>query len=134
LGAGSRYAFALPNGVVVPDPASRFQPDYIDGESEVVDASQFVWQQSFQGRPWHEAVIYELHIGSFTTEGTWAAAATKLRHLVELGVTVVQIMPVAEFFAISTGAMTARSGLPLQRATASPMTSVGSSTRRIGTA
>jgi maltooligosyltrehalose trehalohydrolase len=98
LGVGSRYTFMLPNGEVIPDPASRFQPDDIDGESVVVDASQFVWQQSFQGRPWNEAVIYELHIGSFTPDGTWAAAATKLDHLVDLGVTVVQIMPVAEFF------------------------------------
>jgi maltooligosyltrehalose trehalohydrolase len=98
VGPGALYAFALPGGDTIPDPASRFQPNGVDGLSEVVDPCAYRWGPAFQGRPWHEAVIYELHIGSFTPEGTWDAAARRLGHLSELGVTVLQIMPVAEFF------------------------------------
>jgi maltooligosyltrehalose trehalohydrolase len=98
IGTGAGYTFVLPDGETIPDPASRFQPADIDGHSEVVDPAGYVWGPAFQGRPWHESVIYELHIGSFTPEGTWEAAASKLDHLSELGVTVLQIMPVAAFF------------------------------------
>lgn len=95
---GSLYWFALGRGLEVPDPASRFQPQDVAGPSEVIDTSRYVWHHAdWKGRPWHEAVIYEMHIGSFTPEGTFLAAIEKLPHLVELGVTAVEIMPIADF-------------------------------------
>lgn len=95
---GDRYRFLLPNGQAVPDPASRHQPDGVHGPSEVTNPAAYHWQEAnWQGRPWHEAVIYELHIGSFTPEGTFRAAIEKLDHLVKLGVTALEIMPVAAF-------------------------------------
>src|ERR1700761_6209856 len=73
--AGSRYKFVLPDGTRVPDPASRFQPFDIHGPSEVVDPTSFRWQDvEWKGREWNEAVLYELHVGAFTDEGTFLAA------------------------------------------------------------
>ena len=96
--AGTRYRFVLPDGMRVPDPASRYQPDDVHGPSEVVDVSAWSWNDSgWSNRPWGEAVIYELHIGAFTPEGTFRAAIEKLDHLRRLGVTALEIMPVAEF-------------------------------------
>src|SRR4051812_30964652 len=69
--AGSRYRFVLPNGMRVPDPASRYQPEDVHGRSEVIDPSQWQWSQEWKGRPWEEAVIYELHVGAFTPGGTF---------------------------------------------------------------
>ena len=81
-----------------PDPASRFQPQGVHGPSQVIDASQYRWQDAdWRGVAMQGQVIYELHIGAFTTEGTWAAAIDKLSHLRDLGVTVVEVMPVNEF-------------------------------------
>src|SRR5687768_10307690 len=66
-GAGTRYHFVLPDGTRVPDPASRFQPFDVHGRSEVVDPHAFRWTDAgWTGRPWHEAVLYELHVGTFT--------------------------------------------------------------------
>src|SRR4051812_20408861 len=99
--AGTRYRFRLggPEGHLVPDPASRYQPEGPHGPSEVVDPSAFPWtDDSWQGPASIEGqVLYELHIGTFTPEGTWAAASEELPHLAELGVTVLELMPVAEF-------------------------------------
>jgi malto-oligosyltrehalose trehalohydrolase len=96
--AGSLYRFALDRGLQVPDPASRFQPQDVSGPSEVIDTSQYVWLNlDWKGRPWHEAVIYELHVGSFTPEGTFRAAMEKLPHLAELGVTAIELMPIGDF-------------------------------------
>jgi malto-oligosyltrehalose trehalohydrolase len=96
--AGWRYHFVLPGGSRVPDPASRFQPDDVHGPSEVVDPQLYRWHDAtWSGLPWHRAVVYELHIGTFTPEGTFAAAIGRLNHLVALGVTAVQLMPVADF-------------------------------------
>jgi malto-oligosyltrehalose trehalohydrolase len=96
--AGARYAFAFPGADVrVPDPASRFQPDGVHAPSEVVDPRAYAWQQAgWRGRPWHEIVLYELHVGTFTPEGTYAAAAARLDALAELGVTAVELMPLAQ--------------------------------------
>ena len=70
--AGSLYQFVLPDGLAVPDPASRFQPQDVHGPSEVVDPRQYRWHDAgWHGRPWHEAVIYELHVGCFTAAGTY---------------------------------------------------------------
>ena len=95
---GSRYMFYLPDGKKVPDPASRYQPEDVDGPSEVVDPLVFEWTDlGWRGRPWEECVFYELHIGTFTPEGTFRAAADKLEYLAELGITALQIMPLADF-------------------------------------
>ena len=78
-GAGSRYKFLIDGKIAVPDPASHFQPDDVAGPSEVVDHQQFEWKNvRWHGRPWNEAVILELHIGTFTPEGTLRSAIDKL--------------------------------------------------------
>ena len=96
--SGSRYRFVLPDGTRVPDPASRFQPEDVHGPSEVFDEAAYPWRdRQWRGRAWHEAVVYELHVGSFTREGTFQAARKRLQHLVDLGVTAIELMPVADF-------------------------------------
>ena len=96
--AGDRYGFKLPDGLRVPDPASRRNPDDVHGASEVVDPHAYRWNDAeWCGRPWHEAVIYELHIGTFTPEGTFGAAKERLAEVAALGFTVIEIMPVADF-------------------------------------
>jgi maltooligosyltrehalose trehalohydrolase len=97
-GAGSRYGFVLPDGQRVPDPASRFQPEDVHGPSEVIDGASYEWHDGdWRGRTWTQAVIYELHIGTFTQDGTFLAAIDRLQHLVQLGVTAIQLMPVGDF-------------------------------------
>jgi maltooligosyltrehalose trehalohydrolase len=96
--AGAAYAFRIDGGPVVPDPASRCNPQGVHGESRVVDPLQFAWDdESWRGRPWEEAVIYELHVGSFTPQGTFAAVIERLDPLADLGVTAIELMPVAAF-------------------------------------
>jgi malto-oligosyltrehalose trehalohydrolase len=81
----------------VPDPASRFQPEDVHGPSEVIDPRRFDWQdEAWRGRPWEETVLYELHVGAFTEEGRYDGIVEHLDHLVELGVTAVELMPLAE--------------------------------------
>lgn len=95
---GTRYRFVLPDGLEIPDPASRFQPQDVHGPSEVVDLSFYRWKTTdWAGRPWEEMVIYEMHIGCFTPEGTFKAAIEHLDYLQQLGVTALQIMPLSEF-------------------------------------
>ncbi|HVY79551.1 MAG TPA: alpha-amylase family glycosyl hydrolase, partial [Steroidobacteraceae bacterium] len=97
-GVGSRYWFVLPDGTRVPDPASRFQPEDVGGPSEVIDTHRFAWTDaSWRGRPWNEAVLYELHVGTFTPAGTFAGAQEKLPHLAALGVTAIELMPIGDF-------------------------------------
>lgn len=96
--AGDRYRFRLPDGLRVPDPASRCNPDDVHGASQVTDPHAYAWRHdAWRGRPWEEAVIYELHVGAFTTEGTFDAARRRLRTLADLGITAVELMPVADF-------------------------------------
>ncbi len=97
--AGQRYSFRGDgDDYNYPDPASCFQPLGVHGPSEVIDGSGFHWSdQNWQGVTLPGQVIYELHVGTWTPEGTWQAAMDKLPHLVELGVTLVEVMPVAEF-------------------------------------
>src|ERR1700710_562387 len=74
IDAGARYRFILPDGQPVPDPASRYQPEGVDGWSEVVDPRAFGWTDlGWTSRPWEEVVIYELHVGTFTEEGSFRA-------------------------------------------------------------
>jgi len=95
---GSRYSYVVGEGLRVPDPASRYQPEDVHGPSEVIDPEDYDWQDgAWRGRAWDEAVIYELHIGTFTPAGTFRGAIDKLDHLAAIGVTLIEIMPVADF-------------------------------------
>ncbi|MGW0826035.1 malto-oligosyltrehalose trehalohydrolase [Streptomyces sp. NPDC002845] len=94
---GTRYGFALGDGPVLPDPRSRRQPDGPDGLSAVVDHERYAWRAPWAGRALPGAVLYELHVGTYTREGTLDAAAERLGHLVELGVTHVELMPLCPF-------------------------------------
>ena len=99
LAGGARYGFRLDDDPqVIPDPASRYQPDGPDGLSQVIDPLVFAWSdQSWKGLGGTGHVIYEMHVGTFTTEGTWQAAAVELAELGRFGVTVVEVLPVADF-------------------------------------
>jgi maltooligosyltrehalose trehalohydrolase len=93
---GDAYFYMLGTGEKVPDPASRAQADDVHGPSLVVDPAAFEWRQTkWRGRPWHEAVLYELHPGSF---GGFAGLRAELNRLADLGVTAIELMPVADFF------------------------------------
>lgn len=93
--AGDAYRWVI-EGTAYPDPAARAQVGDVHGASKLVDPA-FAWQATWGGRPWHEAVVYELHLGTFTADGTLAAAQGQLVRLCELGVTMIELMPVAQF-------------------------------------
>ena len=98
VSAGCRYRFRLNDEDSYPDPASRFQPEGPHGPSEVVDPSAFFWSDGdWPGAGLRGAVIYELHIGTFTTAGTWDAARRELPALRDLGINVIEVMPIADF-------------------------------------
>ena len=98
LGAGTRYRVMVDGRGPFPDPASRFQPHGVHGSSEVIDPASFAWSdRAWRGRPLEQLVLYELHVGAFTPEGTFAAAIDKLPHVAALGVTAIEIMPLADF-------------------------------------
>ena len=95
---GSEYQYVLDDGMAIPDPASRAQKADVNGPSLVVDPHHYHWQHiDWQGRPWEESVVYELHIGTFTPEGTFQAAITRLSWLAALGITQIELMPLAQF-------------------------------------
>ncbi|HZC05102.1 MAG TPA: malto-oligosyltrehalose trehalohydrolase [Ktedonobacterales bacterium] len=97
-GAGDTYTFSVDGSEPLPDPRSPWQPGGVFGPSCLVDHGAFVWSdQRWQAPPFSSAIIYELHVGTFTREGTFDAAIAHLDHLAELGVTHVEIMPVAQF-------------------------------------
>ncbi|HUQ24042.1 MAG TPA: malto-oligosyltrehalose trehalohydrolase [Burkholderiales bacterium] len=95
--AGTLYRYRIDGKHLVPDPASRFQPRDVDGPSEVVDPAAFRWKDGWKGMPWREAVIYELHVGTFTPEGTYAGVVQKLNYLKDTGITAIELMPLADF-------------------------------------
>jgi maltooligosyltrehalose trehalohydrolase len=98
VGAGTLYRYRVDGKGPFPDPASRFQPDGVHGPSQIVDPGQFEWSdQQWSGIEMTDLVLYELHIGTFTPEGTFAAAAKRLAWLKDLGVTAVELMPVSDF-------------------------------------
>lgn len=95
---GDLYHFALPDGTRVPDPASRYQPRDVHGPSQIIDPEAYRWTcEHWRGRPWSEAILYELHVGCFTPDGTFRSAAERLPYLSRLGVTALEVMPVADF-------------------------------------
>ncbi|EEP5312429.1 malto-oligosyltrehalose synthase [Salmonella enterica] len=95
---GTEYNFVLSDGMVVPDPASRAQKTDVNGPSYVVDPGSYAWRNTgWKGSRWEQTVVYEMHTGTFTPEGTFRAAIAKLPYLAELGVTVIEVMPVAQF-------------------------------------
>jgi maltooligosyltrehalose trehalohydrolase len=96
-GAGTRYRFSLDGGPVRPDPRSPWQPEGIDGPSAAVDHGSFGWtDEGWRGLSLASTVVYELHVGTFSPEGTFDGAIAYLGHLVELGVNAIELMPVAE--------------------------------------
>jgi maltooligosyltrehalose trehalohydrolase len=99
VGAGVRYRFRVNDGdALYPDPASRFQPDGPHGSSCIVDYTGFSWTDSeWSGLTLKGQVFYEMHVGTFTKEGTWHAAAQQLEELARIGITVIEMMPVADF-------------------------------------
>ena len=95
---GDSYAFRLEDGTEIADPASRAQVKNLEGRSVLVDPAAYAWQETgWKGRPWEEAILYELHVGTFTREGTFRAAIDRLPHLHHVGVTAIELMPVAHF-------------------------------------
>lgn len=95
---GALYRFQIDGKQLVPDPASRSQPAGIHGPSQVVAADEFEWtDESWTGRAWTEAILYELHVGTFTPEGSFSAVESRLDYLAQLGVTAIELMPVSSF-------------------------------------
>src|SRR5580704_7706336 len=93
---GTQYHFRINGEQRVPDPASRFQPRDVYGPSEVVQPDAFDWRDhAWRGRRWEEAVIYELHVGAFSSAGRFFAVRERLDYLADLGITAVELMPIA---------------------------------------
>jgi len=95
---GSRYGYRIDGNLIVPDPASRFQPDDVHGLSLVVDPASYAWSDtSWTGRPWEETILYEAHVGTASPEGTYAGLSEKLPFLRDLGITAIELMPIGDF-------------------------------------
>ena len=98
IGAGARYKFRIDGGDAFPDPRSRFQPDGVHGPSEVIDPATFEWSdRDWSGLTMDRLVVYELHVGTYTPEGTFLALIDQLPEIARLGVTAIELMPVADF-------------------------------------
>jgi malto-oligosyltrehalose trehalohydrolase len=96
--AGTLYKYRIDGEIEVPDPASHFQPQDVFGPSEVIDHDRFEWRaKQWRGRPWQDTAILELHIGAFSPGGTFCSAIEKLDHVVESGLTAIELMPIADF-------------------------------------
>ncbi len=98
-GNGTFYGFKLDGSEkIFPDPASKFQPDGPHRPSQIVDHENFVWSdKKWKGVKANKRIVYEMHIGTFTQQGTWKAAEEHLETLAELGITILEVMPVCEF-------------------------------------
>ncbi len=95
---GAEYHFVLADGTVVPDPAARAQKGDVNGPSLVIDPTRYDWRNTeWRGRPWEETVVYEMHIGTFTPQGTFKAAIEKLPYLADTGITMIELLPLAQF-------------------------------------
>lgn len=103
VGPGTRYRWRINEELDVPDPASRSNPGGVHDFSELIDPGSFAWRglgpdgQPWRGRPWHEVVLYEMHVGAFTPQGTYEAAQRRLPELAALGITAVQFMPLGSW-------------------------------------
>jgi maltooligosyltrehalose trehalohydrolase len=98
VSAGARYKFRIDGEIDVPDPASSFQPEDVFGPSEVVDHARYPWQAAdWRGRRWEEAVLIETHVGTFTHDGSYRGMIDRLDHLVDTGITALELMPIADF-------------------------------------
>jgi maltooligosyltrehalose trehalohydrolase len=98
LEPGARYSYRLDHGDPRPDPASRFQPDGVHAASQIIDPSTFPWtDQTWKGAVLRDTVVYELHAGTYTYEGTFAALIPHLNRLADLGVTMIELMPISQF-------------------------------------
>jgi maltooligosyltrehalose trehalohydrolase len=95
--AGTRYQFRIDGELVVPDPASHFQPEDVFGSSEVIDHTRYQWRANWRGRAWQDAAVLELHVGTFTPAGTFRGVIDKLDHVRETGLTAIELMPIADF-------------------------------------
>ena len=98
LKPGTKY-FLMPDGEKdLPDPASQYQPEGVHGPSEIVDHDHFKWtDEAWRGKPFGELIIYELHVGAFTNEGTFEAVISRLDDLIDTGINAIQLLPVAQF-------------------------------------
>jgi maltooligosyltrehalose trehalohydrolase len=98
LRAGTLYKYRIDGGSEVPDPASHFQPQDVNGPSEVIDHDRFAWRTpEWRGRSWQETVLLELHVGAFTPGGSFRSAIERLDDVVDAGLTAIELMPVADF-------------------------------------
>ena len=97
VAGGQRYQWRIDGHLVVPDPASRWNPGGPHGPSVLIDPSTFAWDEGWRGRPWLDAVFYQLHIGTFTPQGSFDAAAEQLERLAALGITALQLMPLGDW-------------------------------------
>ncbi|WP_428263688.1 malto-oligosyltrehalose trehalohydrolase [Haliangium sp.] len=98
VGAGARYGYRLDGGPLFPDPASRYQPDGVHDRSQVIDPAAYQWRDhAWAGLATRELVLYELHVGTFTPEGSFEGVRDRLPYLRELGVTAIELMPLADF-------------------------------------
>lgn len=96
--AGATYRFRIDGKTDVPDPGSSFQPEDVNGPSEIIDHTAYQWRAAdWRGRPWDETVLLETHVGTFTQDGTYRAMIDKLDHLVKTGFTALELMPLADF-------------------------------------
>lgn len=96
--SGTRYHFVINNGLKVPDPASRYQPEDVHGPSELIDPKKFRWNDDdWIGIPWHETIVYELNTGTFSPQGTFDGLTDLLDHFDNLGVNTVELMPLFDF-------------------------------------
>ncbi|RYZ45284.1 MAG: malto-oligosyltrehalose trehalohydrolase, partial [Chitinophagaceae bacterium] len=92
-----RYFYQLERGKSYPDPASQYQPEGVEGPSETVDHEAYTWKdRDWKGLPLEEAILYELHVGTFTPEGTFDAIIPRLDALKESGINAIELMPVAQ--------------------------------------
>lgn len=97
VAGGQHYQWRIDGHLVVPDPASRWNPGGPHGPSVLIDPSTFAWDEGWRGRPWLDAVFYQLHIGTFTPQGSFDAAAEQLERLAALGITALQLMPLGDW-------------------------------------
>lgn len=98
VGAGTRYRYRIDDEIDVPDPAARSAPEGLKEPNEVIDPRAFDWSDTqWRGRAWHRAVVYEVHVGTFTKEGTFAAIESRLQQLAELGINTIELLPIATF-------------------------------------